>query len=69
LYVFALQTAKEHSHYDPLDVGQWQFWVIPATTVAGWKKQSVGLTWLEAQSVPSVRWDELNDAVSRAAAP
>ena len=29
VYVFCVQTATTHEHYDPLDVGQWDFYVVP----------------------------------------
>jgi hypothetical protein len=28
VYVFALQTAKEHDHFNVLDLDQWRFWVL-----------------------------------------
>ena len=30
MFVFAIQTAKTHEAYDPLEVDQWEFRVLPA---------------------------------------
>ncbi|GGW82379.1 hypothetical protein GCM10010350_79000 [Streptomyces galilaeus] len=29
VYVFAVQTAREHTVYEPLDTTQWEFYVLP----------------------------------------
>jgi hypothetical protein len=33
VYVFALQTTREHANYDPLDTTQWEFYVLPRPTL------------------------------------
>ncbi len=33
VFVFAVQTCREHKHSNALDVGQWEFYVVPADAV------------------------------------
>ncbi|MFD3542223.1 hypothetical protein ACFWUQ_22415 [Streptomyces sp. NPDC058662] len=46
VYVFALHTAADHAVYDPLDVSQWSFYVVPAPHIAALAQDSVGLATL-----------------------
>ncbi|MFE0774967.1 hypothetical protein [Streptomyces sp. NPDC058861] len=43
VYVFALHTARTHSDYDPLDVGQWHFHVASRALVEATGRASLGL--------------------------
>ncbi|MGW4722168.1 hypothetical protein [Streptomyces sp. NPDC004291] len=43
VYVFALHTARTHSDYDPLDVGQWSFHVASRALVEATGQASLGL--------------------------
>ena len=49
LYVFAVQTAETHESYDPLDVNQWRFAVLPVAAVeaAGYRS----LSWTAAETL------------------
>ena len=43
VYVFAVQTAREHAAFDPLDISQWAFWVTPRAAVEGLGFRSLSL--------------------------
>ncbi|WP_327235370.1 hypothetical protein OG349_16800 [Streptomyces sp. NBC_01317] len=43
VYVFAVQTAPEHTSYDPLDTGQWEFYVLPRPKLERLNTNSVSL--------------------------
>ncbi|MGW4647232.1 hypothetical protein [Kitasatospora sp. NPDC004289] len=43
VYVFCLHTAQTHADYDPLDVGQWSFYVAPRAVVEATGQLSIGL--------------------------
>jgi hypothetical protein len=73
-WVFALQTCTDWSSYDALDVTQWRFWVVHASSAgiqerarverAGGKGGNVGLAWVEANaSHGPIGWDELAAAI------
>ncbi|GAA4831297.1 hypothetical protein [Kitasatospora terrestris] len=47
VYVFALHTARNHADYDPLDVGQWHFYVAARASVEGLGQASAGLAAVE----------------------
>lgn len=64
--MFAVQTAPDHETYDPLDVGQWEFYVLPAATVREIGQHSLGLTRLAAIVSP-VRFGDLAAAIEEAA--
>lgn len=52
LFVFAVQTCRDHQAYDVLDVAQWEFYVVPAQAVrdCGWRR--IGLGWVRRQASP-----------------
>jgi len=59
VYVFALQTAQSHDAYDPLDVTQWEFYVLSRSTIEGWGAMSIGLRSLRSLAggpTPYDRW-------------
>jgi len=66
VYVFCVQTAQEHEDYDPLDVGQWDFYVLPAATVKGIGQRSVGLARVQRETV-RVGFHALAQAIDQAA--
>ncbi|WP_134001578.1 hypothetical protein [Kribbella sp. VKM Ac-2566] len=43
VYVFCVQTALTHDAYDPLDVDQWEFYVLPVETVRAINQKEIGL--------------------------
>lgn len=61
VYVFALATAQDHASYNPLDLGQWTFWVLPRQTVEEAGQKSLALSRVLAE-VP-VSYDGLAEAV------
>ena len=62
-YVFALQTATEHSRYDALDTGQWQFWVLPVERVAANGSRSLALSTVKSMAGEHVTYARLADTV------
>ncbi|WP_329441434.1 hypothetical protein [Streptomyces canus] len=44
VYVFAVQTAREHAAYNPLDTAQWEFYVLPRPVVAALDADSASLS-------------------------
>lgn len=69
VYVFCLQTAKDHTEYDPLDVSQWQFYVADRAKVEGRGGASMGLSALAALAGEPVHYAGLHAAVASAAQP
>jgi hypothetical protein len=67
VYVFCVQTAKDHNEYDPLNIDQWEFFVVPRTALAATAYNSIGLSAVASLSNgPTTRID-LKEAVMRAA--
>jgi hypothetical protein len=54
VFVFAVQTCRDHASYDALDVGQWEFYVVPAGRVQECGQKSVSVQWVRqhAQAIP-----------------
>ncbi|TKJ28307.1 hypothetical protein [Blastococcus sp. CCUG 61487] len=68
VYVFALETAPDHESYDPLDLDQWKFWVLPRRAVEGTGQKGLALSRVEAMAGEPVPYSGLRDAVRAAAA-
>lgn len=66
VYVFALITTRDHASYDPLDLAQWSFWVLPRSAVAGTGQASLGLARLQALADGVLRYEDLAGAVAAA---
>lgn len=66
VYVFAVQTALQHELYDPLDIGQWQFYVLAREAVEATGYASIGLTTLRSLSDGAVPYDDLARAIRAA---
>ena len=69
VYVFALLAHKDKSTVDPLDIAQWQFYVLP-TCVLNERirsQHSIALTTLKGLAGESVLFSGLKDAVGKAA--
>lgn len=67
VYVFCVQTARTHAEYHPLDVTQWDFYVVRRSQLVALGQKSVGLVALcKLVDVPTP-WDQLRDAVVNAA--
>lgn len=70
VWVFALQTCQQAEQYDPLDVGQWEFRVVPHRELLKLDQRSVGPGSLDSGPIQAspVSFEELGQAVKRAAA-
>ncbi|MET9118322.1 hypothetical protein ABZX38_29525 [Streptomyces longwoodensis] len=68
VYVFAVQTSREHAVHDPLDTAQWEFYVLPRPAVAALNVDSISLSTVRAAAGPPVSFAALNDCM-RAADP
>lgn len=67
VYVFCLQTAKSHDEYDPRDVSQWEFHVLPRSELEQLGLRSIGLATLRSRSGGSAPYRELAAAIQGAA--
>ncbi len=52
VFVFAVQISKDPAAYDALDVGQWEFYVVPAGPVRDCGYKSVSITWVRRHAEP-----------------
>jgi hypothetical protein len=66
VYVFGVQTALTHDTYDPLDVTQWEWYVLPRSILACLDQAAISLATLRAHTEP-VALDALEAAVRAAA--
>lgn len=66
VYVFAIQTAREHSRFDPLDVAQWEFWVADQDAVRARGVRSLSLAGMKTLAEGPLGFDDLQAAVRRA---
>lgn len=69
VYVFALVTARDHASYDPLNLRQWTYWVLPRRSVEETGQKSLALSRVEALAGAPVSHDGLIEAVRAAAEP
>lgn len=69
VYVFALLAHKEQATLDPLDVSQWEFFVVPTVVLDERKRSQASITInsLRALHGASVTFGDLGEAVERAA--
>lgn len=65
IYVFCLLAHKEKATLDPLNLVQWQFYVIPTNRIneIAPSQKSIRLTTLESSGFRSVTYESLADAV------
>lgn len=66
VYVFCVQTAQSHDAYDPLDVSQWNFYVLPLSHVESIGQRSIGLARINRET-QRVGFDGLAAAIDQAA--
>jgi len=68
VYVFALLHHQDRATVDPLDVGQWEFFVVPTTVLDQRlpKQKSIRLAALVDLGPRRCRFDEVADAVEQA---
>jgi hypothetical protein len=69
VWVFALHTATDHVRYDPLDVDQWEFRVVPHRRLLATQQVSGGLALFGRLGVRPVPYAELRRAVQAAGGP
>jgi hypothetical protein len=67
VWVFALHACADRDAYDPLDVGQWQWWAAPNTVIDACGQKTAGLSTIEKLAGQSVTWGELLSVVAVAA--
>jgi hypothetical protein len=67
VYVFAVQTAREHSAFNPLDVSQWAFWIAPRAAMERLGYRSVSLVTVQAIAEGPMGFGDLVAGVQRAA--
>lgn len=68
VYVFAVQTARERADYDPLDTGQWEFYVLPLPVLEDLDAASLSLRSVRAAAGEAALFPELGSRI-RAADP
>lgn len=66
VYVFAVQTARKHAVYNPLDMAQWEFYVLPRPVVATLGADSLSLGAVHAAAGSPVSFATLNDCIRSA---
>lgn len=52
VFVFAVQTCRDHGSYDALDTSQWAFYVVPAAEVRECGYKSVTISWVQQRANP-----------------
>lgn len=69
VYVFCVQTAQAHAEYNPLDVSQWDFYVVSRDAIVNLGFKSIGLASLRRLTSGPVEYEELSDAIKKAYRP
>jgi len=69
MYVFALLAHQDKSSIDPLNVDQWKFFVLPTQVLDARSRSqhSITLRTLETLAGQAISYNELRDAVLKAA--
>ncbi len=63
VYVFAVQTARDHAAYDPLDTAQWEFYVVARPTLEKLDVDSLGLAAVRTAAGEPVDVHALGDRI------
>jgi hypothetical protein len=66
VFVFGIQTCRTHADFDPLETGQWEWYVVPARSVAENGSRSVGIGFLERHTSGPIPYEGIADAVKQA---
>ena len=66
VYVMCLNGQMDPEAFDPLDINQWKFYVVPRHRLAAYSFASVDLRWLERESISSVDYSSLRDQIGKA---
>lgn len=67
MYVFCVNTATSHEVYDPLDVDQWDFYVISRSDIEQLGQRSMGLATVSRLGGQAVKFDKLGAQVASVA--
>lgn len=69
MYVFALLAHKDQDTLDPFDLSQWEFYVVPASTLDRRERSqhSITLKSLRALHVDPKAYEDLADPIASAA--
>lgn len=65
VYVMCLNSQKDPDTFDPLDINQWKFFVVPRHLLAACNFASVDLRWMERESVSPVDFGSLRHQVGK----
>ena len=68
VWVFALQTCRDHSSYDALDLGQWEFRAVPHRCLYRSGQRSARLSFFDRLGVSPVGFSGLAAAIAQARA-
>ncbi len=63
VYVFCVVTARTVEEYQPLDLGQWAFYVLPRESIASTGQSSMRLSTVERLAGQPVPFDQLEHAI------
>jgi hypothetical protein len=66
VYVFCVETATTHEEYNPLDVSQWDFYVMARDVLAATGQGSLGLSRVRALSGEAVTFQALGESIETA---
>ncbi|MYV52507.1 hypothetical protein [Streptomyces sp. SID3212] len=66
VYVFAVQTAREHADYDPLDTAQWEFYVLPRPKLERLNTNSLSLASVRAAAGQPAHFPDLGSHIRTA---
>ncbi len=44
VFVFCVQSERNPAKYDPLDLGQWEYWIMPAANIVALNQDSIALS-------------------------
>jgi hypothetical protein len=67
VFVFAVQTQRDPSAYDVLDLSHWEFWVVNASTIRQRAGKTVGIAWVREHATGPLSYSDLSDAIHMAA--
>jgi hypothetical protein len=67
VFVFAVETCQDPDEYDPLDLNQWEFYVVSASDVRASGQKGGGLAWVQRLAGSTTSYGELTEAVGRVA--
>ena len=63
VYVFCVQTAEDHASYNPMDTGQWDFYVVAGPKIAATGYRSMSLNTVKVLAGARLSYPELGEAI------